>query len=1312
MTGFADFTHKYQVSKTLRFELIPQGKTLENLKKMDLVAEDKARSENYKALKPVIDRIYKYFIEESLKHVNIDWEPLYETIATYRKDKSTTASNHLKEEQDKCRKAVASWFEGTVPEKNNKEIKKFNKKQSKIFKCLFGKKLFSDSLNGLMPDLTLSDKEKELIRSFDKFTTYFIGFYENRRNVFSADVKSTSIPHRLVHDNFPKFIDNCDIYRRIVTAVPELKARLEKAKEGTELFKKAELDEIFSINFYNQLLQQNQIDQFNQLIGGISGEAGTSKIQGLNATLNFAVKQDKELEKKLKNVPHRFTPLFRQILSDRSILPFIPDAFSNDEEVLFSVKEFLDKLKAGSIIREAKALFENLQSSDTQHIYVSASKLSAFSNMVFGEWSLCRDRLYEWKQNGNNPSKKAVTKVMQKEAESWLKNNELAISDLAEALADGLLAEKISLKLQPVFMSLEEKLGEALPAKLQSAEEKASLKSVLDSIQDMYHVIEWFSVDDTSEKDGTFYVPLSNILQEIQPIIPLCNKIRNFVTQKPYSVEKFKLNFSNPALAGGWDENKEQQNGAVLFKKDDKYYLGIFNARNKPDFNKANAVEGKAFYQKMVYKQFPEFSKMMPKCTTQLKEVRKHFEKNDSDYILDNKNFVKPLTITKEIYDLNNVLYDDKKKFQIDYLRRTNDEEGYYTALHTWIDFAKEFVACYKSTAIYDISAVLPTDRYDKLNDFYGTLDNLFYQVRFENVPETLVCQYVEEGSLFLFQLYNKDFAKGSTGMPNLHTIYWKAVFDPENMKNVVVKLNGQAELFYRPKSNMEVIRHKVGEKLVNRTLKTGLVLTDEMHNEIYLYANGKLKKELSDSAKPVLEHAVIYDVHHEIVKDRRFTTDKFFFHVPITLNYKSDKNPIRFNDAVREYLKENTDTYIIGIDRGKRNLIYAVVIDPDGNIVEQKSFNVINGFDYHKKLDQREKERTKAHQAWATVGKIEELKQGYLSLVVYEISKMMIKYNAVVVLENLNIGFKPIRGGIAEKSVYQQFEKMLINKLNYLMFKDIQGANPGSVLNAYQLTDRFESFAKIDRNRQSGFLFYIKTAFTSKIDPTTGFVDPICWGSIKTMEGKKKFISGFDSLKYNVSNGNFILGFNSKRNKEYQKGLEGFVPDWDIVIEANTDRKAVDGTSFVTGKRIDYIRENENQGHYESYLPCVELQKTLEKYGIAYETGENLLPLILEIDDSRLTNSIFKAIRLVLQMRNSNPETGEDYINSPVENFEGNCFDSRVGDETLPKDADANGAYHIALKGRLMLEKIRRDEKNLGISNSEWLNYIQSLRG
>ena len=88
------------------------------------------------------------------------------------------------------------------------------------------------------------------------------------------------------------------------------------------------------------------------------------------------------------------------------------------------------------------------------------------------------------------------------------------------------------------------------------------------------------------------------------------------------------------------------------------------------------------------------------------------------------------------------------------------------------------------------------------------------------------------------------------------------------------------------------------------------------------------------------------------------------------------------------------------------------------------------------------------------------------------------------------------------------------------------------------------------------------------------------------------------------------------------------------------------------------------------------------------------------------------------LAMRYSNAATQEDYILSPVANSKGEFFDSRTASNRLPKDADANGAFHIALKGLWVMQKIqgnnRSDTKYLGpkelaISNKEWLSFTQS---
>ena len=84
--------------------------------------------------------------------------------------------------------------------------------------------------------------------------------------------------------------------------------------------------------------------------------------------------------------------------------------------------------------------------------------------------------------------------------------------------------------------------------------------------------------------------------------------------------------------------------------------------------------------------------------------------------------------------------------------------------------------------------------------------------------------------------------------------------------------------------------------------------------------------------------------------------------------------------------------------------------------------------------------------------------------------------------------------------------------------------------------------------------------------------------------------------------------------------------------------------------------------------------------------------------------------------MRNSKKDTDIDYIISPVKNDNYEIYDSREVGDTLPKNADANGAYNIARKGNYLinnkykneLEKEKPDYSSIVVSNKEWFEYAQ----
>ena len=90
---------------------------------------------------------------------------------------------------------------------------------------------------------------------------------------------------------------------------------------------------------------------------------------------------------------------------------------------------------------------------------------------------------------------------------------------------------------------------------------------------------------------------------------------------------------------------------------------------------------------------------------------------------------------------------------------------------------------------------------YARVIDFYRDMNQRTYKISYEYLAEESVKNWVQEGKLFLFRIHSKDFSPGSTGRPNLHTMYWKGLFDEDNLRDVVLKLNGNAELFYREAS-------------------------------------------------------------------------------------------------------------------------------------------------------------------------------------------------------------------------------------------------------------------------------------------------------------------------------------------------------------------------------------------------------------------------------------------------------------------------------------------------------------------------------
>ena len=265
----------------------------------------------------------------------------------------------------------------------------------------------------------------------------------------------------------------------------------------------------------------------------------------------------------------------------------------------------------------------------------------------------------------------------------------------------------------------------------------------------------------------------------------------------------------------------------------------------------------------------------------------------------------------------------------------------------------------------------------------------------------------------------------------------------------------------------------------------------------------------------------------------------------------------------------------------------------------------------------------------------------------------------------------------------------MLIDKLNYLVDKKKKAEEDGGLLNAYQLTNKFESFSKI--GKQNGFIFYVPAWNTSKIDPATGFVN-LFSVDYESVEKSKSFFSKFERISYNSKQDIFEFDFDYNK---FTSKADGTRTHWTI----NT-----------FGSRIINFRDPAINNNWNTKELCLteEFKTLFKEYNINYE--DDLKCAIINQDKADFYKKLIHLLKAMLQMRNS--DIDKDYIISPAVGANGHNFNTEDMDKSFPENADANGAYNIALKGLWAIRQIAvsTDDKSLklSISNKEWLKFAQ----
>lgn len=1346
---FSDFTNLYSLSKTLRFELEPIGKTEEFLKKNKIFEKDQTIDNSYNQAKFYFDTLHQCFIDAALtqhKVGNLSFSLLTDFLemqskklsvkkkelkgARDRKDKSKITLlqkeiNDLeKKTEDKKKefyKEIRLLFDAeaenwrkeyerkTLENGESIQFSKTDKKQQgvkfltasgvlKILKFEFPESKENEFKNNGWPSLYVEEEENQgkkryIFDSFDRFAGYLSKFQQTRDNLYTDDGISTAVATRII-SNFDIFLANKKTF--------ENKYKTSHQEIGFTQ------THIFEIDYYRNCLLQKGIEvlseeenserSYNKIIGKINQHVKEYRDQKASEA-----KQNKDISFKISDCP-LFKMLEKQILGkvekEKQLIEKTED--KTEEEVFVErFREFIDNNEE----RFAKAkkfmmrFFTDEFINAYENVYLNKATINTISRRWFTNSYNFEQNLPQAskdKKESDEPKvKKFVSLADIKNAVEQLEDQSFkqtyydkgVIKPEQDAWEQFLTVWKN--EFENLFIDIQRENGEILKGydsyledakKLQMFARKkeaiAVVKNYADASLRIYQIMKYLALDERDRgkisglPDTNFYAELDEYAKDFQ-FIKYYNAFRNFITRKPYSEESIKLNFDKGNLLTGWAESPKgnAQFCGYILRKNNKYYLAISKYTHFLDVDKFNlkAVGDEDYYEKLEYTSlnwgkniaggqvYSSFTKQMLGNGI---SYQGHKEKlSNSEHV----NFVKQLIRTKYL--------------------------GKFSKL-------KEFLS-------NDYSNVKEMqDAFSKLQ--FGGL--IFINVKASWVDRQEINDDNKTHQLFLFEILNRDLRDQSKAtQKNMHTLYWNALFSNDNLNRKIFNLLGNAEIFFRKATkDLPIRKNEKKEEYINK------------HGE-------------------------------KIVINRRYSRNLIKLHIPISVNAtKRSMQQGQVNKKLNsDMLTKCRNVNVIGLDRGEKNLLYFSIINQKGEILDQGSLNKIKvgdkNIDFYDKLVTKEKERLANRQSWQQVTRIKDLKKGYISHVISKICRLIIEYNAIVVLEDLNMRFKQIRGGI-ERSIYQQFEKALIDKLGYLVFKnqkDLRAA--GGVLNGYQLAAPFVSFEKM--GKQTGIIFYTQADYTSVTDPLSGFRKNLYISNSAPQEKIKEAIQKFKAIGWDEREHSYFFTYNPMDFVDEKYKDSAFSKNW---------------TVYAKVPRI--CREKNRSGHWE--CKPIDLNQKFEDLFKLWQFDNQKGDICKQIQEKESTgklqgkkeldgkergfyHSFVYLFNLILQLRNSyskqfktKEEDGEivveeigediDFIASSVKPFFSTGSLNKKGEVLSPirlagfderivsKDrkiilnglnGDANGAYNIARKGAMILNRIKEkpEKPDLYISKLEW---------
>lgn len=864
------------------------------------------------------------------------------------------------------------------------------------------------------------------------------------------------------------------------------------------------------------------------------------------------------------------------------------------------------------LIRFAKECIVRISKEDKKQIYLSEKGIYVLSYEIYGTWNMLASLIEEYYKT--NDMKKEETGVTISIAETAM--------DKAEEKPNCTIIQAVKKMLEEAASAEDDidAIVEIIESRQMMAR-KEVIKQFYDKLLLLHRVLNIFNLE---MDNSTFIMEINSMQEEMEEMDTIYNMIRNFCTRKPVQVKKWPLYFNKSTFLSSMDADKFQsgQTLTAILRKDGLYYVMIMNPEysTKPD-SRMYTEDGT--FEQLVYKQLNGVNKAFPR-----------------------------IFLTERYHPTDEIKRIVKEKL---YTKEAGDRE----ALTTWIEYCIESFYKNEDWCSNYHPVFRKPEEYETANEFYTETENSLIRMEFsKRISEDYLRKAVKDGKIFLFQIYNRDFSPYHKGKDDIYTRILKELFSEENLRKLnntretAIKLaSGGSELIFRPASIPYRETHPANHPIAN-------------------------KNPLNQKKESVFQYP--------ICKDKRYMRDSYTISLVVQTGYRNEEVKLyELNRRINQYVMEEKPN-VITIKAGERHLLYYMVNENDGRVLEEGSLNIIHTkwkdgeikTDYKDILQRQEAETVKEREKWNYSRDIRNIRSGYISSVINQIVQLQQKYNAVIMVEDLN---KMNQSGKNKSmnNTYQQFQKALLQKYSCFV------PSSGKYCDALQLACPVNSFEEL--TGQNGIIYFINPSYTSNADPATGFINQFSsYFVYENMKKAEQTFGNISDIQYDEKKQEYVVYLNEK-----SFGISEDDKEWAL---------------HLSGYRTIY-----RNGKYEYYDCTVELDSLYNQYNC-----QNFTELKKIQRDKFFYHKFFEIITVLLRMQYTDTDSCEDYMLSPIEGKDGRRFDTRINKTVV--NATAVKALMIYLKGVRDIRMI--DKETLQIKRSErksykedWIEYIKNCK-